>query len=87
MENQKHPQGYTQEEIMKNLKEAIELQKLQTELQELRTKMVTARANEIFTTLQMEEVLATKKEQNPLEDGVDVPKQKEVPTEKKLKTK
>lgn len=53
MEEQK---TFTREEVIANLKEAIELQTLQTELQELRTKLVMARANEIFSMIKIDEM-------------------------------
>lgn len=42
-------------ELKLQLNEAIEMQKLQTELQELRTRMVTAKANELFAIAKINE--------------------------------
>ena len=58
MENQEQ-KTYTEAEIRENLKNAIELQALQTELQELRTRMVTARANEFYAIRQINEIMHT----------------------------
>lgn len=56
MENQEQ-KTYTEAEIKENLKQAIELQDLQTTLQELRTRMVTARANEFYAIRQINELM------------------------------
>ena len=62
MENQTEQRQYTEAEIKENLKNAIELQTLQTELQELRTKMLTSRANEIYAIRQINEMMSAEKE-------------------------
>ena len=79
MENQEQ-KTYTEAEIKENLKQAIELQALQTELQELRTRMVTSRANEFYAIRQINELMAHEQQE---EKGQD---KSETPTSKKQKT-
>ena len=63
MENQIPEQKQpTTAEIMAGLKEAIEMQKLQTELQELRTRVVVGRANEIHGIRQINMMMAEEQE-------------------------
>jgi len=62
MENQEQ-KTYTEAEIKENLEKAIELQELQTKLQELRTRMVTARANEFYAIRQINELMHTEQAQ------------------------
>ena len=52
------PTTYSREEVMSGLREAIDMQKLQTELQELRTRMITAKANEYYSMMKIDEILA-----------------------------
>ena len=65
MENQEQ-KTYTEAEIKENLEKAIELQELQTKLQELRTRMVTARANEFYAIRQINELMHT---EQPVENA------------------
>lgn len=82
MENQTNQEKqYTQAEVIANLKEAIELQTLQTQLQELRTKMVMSRANEIHAIIQINSMQAPEGEEMEEEE---TPTQ-EQPKERKLK--
>jgi len=59
---------FTRQEIIANLKEAIELQSLQTELQELRTKMFLAKANEAMAISKLEEMYS--KEQSDSKENL-----------------
>ncbi len=60
--NKQEQKTYSREEILKGLTEAVELQKLQTELQELKTRMWTAKANEVFAIGKINEVMASEQE-------------------------
>lgn len=47
---------FTQKEVLENLKSAVEMQKLQTELQELRARFYAAKANELFALIKLDDM-------------------------------
>lgn len=66
MENQK---SFTREEVIENLKGAIELQELQTKLQELRGRFYAAQYQELAATLQLEHLKAGPEESPEQEEA------------------
>lgn len=56
-------QTFTKEDVMAQLKDAIELQELQTKLQKLRTELVLNRYDEVRYTIAFEDL--TKKPEGP----------------------
>ena len=65
-------QELTREQVIANLKEAIEVQELQTKLQELRTKLILERFNEIKITAMYSNEFGPKPE-----GEVEIPKETE----------